>query len=241
VDKRGKSCKLLGKSASSVACGQFRSIAEDAEKLTKALRVTRKPQFFGWLDDLTYSEAFFVCVGAGPWKYQRREKVQNMALTWLGDRDISELTEYVDAYPLSWENKMATAMASNLRKAGLSFDEFCAEIKDKAVKSPSRTLFKFYKAAGTPHGAKVLSLFCRDKLNIECFPVDRWVRRWLVRHGLPTDESGMVQVCRHAGVDTKYAATAAVQTGLDVGFGPPKGDNGNPIHKTAAKASRKKV
>jgi hypothetical protein len=202
-------------------CSSFRSLREDVSRLHAALEGNTSPTFYDWLEGLTYSEAYFVCLGAGPWKYPRRMKVQAEALDWLRARDVSALGK-VECFPLTWQRGYAESMTRTLKERSETFDTFCQHVRDKAKRAPTAALHMLYAAAGAPKGAKVLSLFCRDKLKIECFPIDRHVRRHLQRHSLPVSEPALVRICRKAGVESRLAATAFVLTGKVV----------NPQHET---------
>jgi hypothetical protein len=62
---------------------------------------------FTWLRGRSFSDAFVICLGAGPWLYGRRKTVQGLVLGKLKSRDISELDpqEISSWYPLKWQNQ----------------------------------------------------------------------------------------------------------------------------------------
>lgn len=37
------------------------------------------------------NKAFLICLGAGPWKIERRKKVQTRAIQWLNNRDLGNI------------------------------------------------------------------------------------------------------------------------------------------------------
>jgi hypothetical protein len=147
---------------------------------------------FNWLQGRSVSEAFVICIGAGPWKFNRRKTIQSQSLEKLNARDICQITE-IEAcqfYPLNWQNKFLLKASKSLRKLNMSFDEYCSE----AVKDPTLTLTYIRDLVGTKE-AKVISLFCRDGLKVPSFPIDRHVKRKLQELNLPTDEDSMIELC----------------------------------------------
>jgi len=190
----------------SPACKQFRSKADDLSKLVEPTNRTVAT----WLDGRSFSDAFVICIGAGPWKEKRRQAVQGTALLALNNRDLSEVTEQVDWYPLSWENRAIVVMAAYLQEANRTMDFFCAGLKRVAKRESLMARMQFYEAAGSPNGTKVLALFCRDVLHIPSFPIDRHVKRNLVKLGLPVHEDAMVKLCAAKCFDACEVARAMV-------------------------------
>lgn len=163
------------------------------------------PEHDTWLHGMTYSQAFVTCVGAGPWKLPRRKKIQQEALRALGNRDLA--SRVTIPYPLDWQNHYISNMRASLKTWGLSMEDYCRHVR----KVDDR--YQIYLAAGSPNGTKVLSLFCRDALQIESFPIDRHVRRLLVENGLPTDESAMIDICLSCAFDPNSVAHLLVRFG----------------------------
>lgn len=219
----GKSCKSAGVKKSDEPCKHYRNLDADVARMLKALQHTPKKLYgANWLSSMSNSQAFFVCLGAGPWVFERRAKVQDRALKWLKSRSLDQLKPgSVDCFPLGWENKYANQMVAHLHESSATFDDLCADLMSMADSKPQRALFSFYKACGVPKGAKVLSLFARDKLKIASFPIDRHVERHIQRFELPQSEPALIRICRAANRDPRIAARAFVQTGLN---------GGNPTH-----------
>lgn len=156
-----------------------------------------------WLDDLNFSQAFVVCVGAGPWQRPRREQVQERALKRLKDRDLLHITIW-DAlsgpwYPLDWQNKMLDKMVRLLQLNDIFFKEYCEWLINTADGQYSRA--RFTSDMGYKKLPKVLSLFVRDKLKLPAFPLDRHVKRVLDDFEIPHDEEFVVQLCKKASVN----------------------------------------
>lgn len=173
----------------------IQSIQAVAEKTTKTHQ--------NWLP-FASSPAFLCCLGAGPWKYGRRRKVQYEALLQLGGRDIGELPKDAKFFPLTWQNRMLNAMTTTLQRerGGIPAEgamvSFVSELRDM---EPSSARDRFYRACGRPDGTKVLSLYLRDYVGVPCFPVDRHVRRSLEKLGLPTKEQPLLDLFARARVD----------------------------------------
>lgn len=154
-----------------------------------------------WLKAMTATQAFVVCVGAGPWKINRRRKIQRDALAIVGQRDLSEAVPY---YPLTWQTNMVWMMRTFLAVNNTTMTAFCASLKDPK---------ELYAAAGCPKGTKVLSLFVRDYLGLPAFPVDRHVRRVLKEFNLPRTEDELVALCQATDYDPSKVASLLVRYG----------------------------
>ena len=50
-----------------------------------------KVEPFDWLDGRSYSDAFVICLAAGPWRILRRTKIQQEALNKLNGRDLLDI------------------------------------------------------------------------------------------------------------------------------------------------------
>ena len=219
---KGTSCSDIGKTPTSAICPAFRSQEQDLVQIKRAFSESSKFEVFEWLPK-DFSKAFMVCIGAGPWKYARRCKIQGEALTWLGDRDIAQL-DHVTCYPLKWQNKTVETLAESLRVMSMTMETFCSKVQWLATNmDPALAKRWFYKSCGNPQGFKTLSLFCRDSLKIEAFPIDRHVSRRLALYNLPVDENALVHLCMQAALNVREVAVSFVQTGDGKGL-----DTGNP-------------
>jgi len=180
----------------------------------------KEVEMFSWLDGLTYSQSFMVCMGAGPWKIGRRQKIQEGALRWLGKRDLYDTdlltkrfdySNTVDCFPLEWQKKTTQYLVGTLHQQNISMEKLCELLTDKYLCDDDYARKEFYKSCGS-NGTKVLSLFCRDALKIDSFPIDRHVRRILKENDLPTNEDDIINLCRVARLDPRKVATAFVRT-----------------------------
>jgi len=171
------------------------------QKLASSLDTTP----FEWLKGRSYSDSFVICIGAGPWKFTRRRVIQGMALKKLCSRDISEIFRTINWYPLEWQNNFLDSMRKYLINNKITMEKFCSSLNKNEARN------KIFSAAGCPHGSKVLSLFCRDVLKVDAFPIDRHVKRFLEEHNLPANEQSMIKICHNAGLDPCEVAVGIVR------------------------------
>lgn len=177
---------------------------EAIKELSKSLDTTP----FSWLNGRNYSDAFVICVGAGPWKFQRRKTIQKLALDKLSGRDLSNL-DSIDWYPLEWQNNFVNNMIFYLKDNNYTMEKFCSSISSR---------YQIYKAVNgiSYKGSKVLSLFCRDALKIPAFPIDRHVRRLLLHRNLPDNEEDMINLCNLAKLNANKMAVGMVRMASDM-------------------------
>lgn len=177
---------------------------------------------FKWLQGRTFSEAFVICIGAGPWKFGRRKKIQGEVLDRLQGKDLVDLdlNEVSEFYPLAWQNNFLENTVRFLQQTRKEFEQHCSfitsfytkqeidGIKTNLLYYPLSEVHAMTQCSGNP---KVLSLFCRDGLKLPSFPIDRHVKRKLIELGLPTNERRMMHLCTKAGIDPREVAVAFVR------------------------------
>jgi hypothetical protein len=170
---------------------------------------------FNWLRGRSYSEAFVICIGAGPWKFNRRKAIQGQALKILGKRDLVALSddEISQMYPLQWQRNFIERAVDNLTNPNSSWRKYDFEVFCSCEPPIGRrTMLSLVGSSST----KVISLFCRDALKVPSFPIDRHVKRKLIELGLPTDEDAVIELCEDAGIDPRKAAVAFVRAASDM-------------------------
>ena len=176
---------------------------QQTQVLTDFYNSCTDKRHFTWLRGRSYSEALVICVGAGPWRFERRKKIQGLALSALNNQDLKFFPENV--YPLTWQNNIIKNIKQNL---GWSFfDKLCSRIAHRDT---------LLELSGCKNLPKVLSLFCRDSLKIPSFPIDRHVKRKLEELGLPTKEDDIVNLCMEAKLDPRKVAVAFVRVASDM-------------------------
>lgn len=152
------------------------------------------------------NSAFLACVGAGPWKAERRKKVQDAAIEWFHSR-WNDFYGVVPGYlhreppfPLTWQNNMVYDLATSVRKSGRTWFGWCHVWKNS--REWQRCTREFFEMCGHPNkGTKVLWLFTRDYLNLPGFPIDRHVEAYLKKLGLPTNPWYITELCLDVGID----------------------------------------
>jgi len=159
------------------------------------------------------SAAYLVCVGAGPWRYQRRLWVQQAALQTLGTRDLSQLETDSALFPLSWQNMLVHRVVNFLKRLGITMLQYNRSLRGLPPWDVSQVVLH---DLGLDKPYKVLSLYLRDYLKVPSFPVDRHVKRALSGFE-KQDETYMVRLCRFANVDPLPIARMLVKGKLDVG------------------------
>lgn len=184
------------------------------EKLKEFYSSCKDKRPFIWLDGRSYSEAFVICVGAGPWRFERRKKVQGEALKQLDGKDLinwnypPKLSCF--EYPLKWQNDIIFNTVHYLMGNKVKFNDLCLMNNKKFLRN------LILEMSGCKTLPKVLSLFCRDSLKIDAFPIDRHVKRKLQELGLPTKEEDMIKICREALLEPNLVATAFVRASSDM-------------------------
>lgn len=189
------------------AVATVKKLSRKAERLGPAL-------VHPWLP-ADASAAFICCIGAGPWKYGRRRKVQLVALQKLAGRDLIELTGREKWFPLDWQNEMLNALTMTLKRHWISMGQAISVLRQWTPIEGARP--NFYRMCGRPKGTKVLSLFLRDYVGVPSFPVDRHVKRALQALELPHIEERILDVCDEAEIDPVPVARLMIHGQLDGG------------------------
>lgn len=155
-----------------------------------------------WLDHLNPSQAFLVCMGAGPWKVKRRNFIQKGAIDGLGDLDLSEVKNIaIFKFPLNWQNQKTKNLIDYLNSIPTTMTLFIDTLKNS-----SNAIDMLYSITNTKGRAKILDLFARDYLKLPSFPIDRHVGKLLNDNGFPLDEKYMIELCKMANLDASHVA-----------------------------------
>lgn len=170
--------------------------------LVRKLELTITSDDGTWLDHLNASQAFLTCIGAGPWKIQRRSLIQKGAVSALKDKDLSQIEDVrIFGFPLDWQNEKTALMIDHLKTHNTEMAPFSASLS--SVADPRKTLYEITQTKGR---AKVLDLFIRDYLKLSSFPIDRHVERLLKDNNFPVNENYMTTLCKEAGLDACHVA-----------------------------------
>jgi len=157
-----------------------------------------------WLGPLAVKSPdhwLITCICYGPWREERQKKVwQRAGLTFEADfgGDISKITEDNVGdlgFPLRWQSEWLVSLSNYLRKQGKSFEELVKTLPEDGLEARDELL----KALGVKGGeSKILSVFVRDCLRRDVFPIDTRVRSLLSALVLPDDERALVEISRMA-------------------------------------------
>lgn len=189
-----------------------------------------------WLTMHRPSVALLLCLCSGPWRFDRRQKVQENAIRILGRRDLVELrlSDIREMVPLEWQRNMLRAIT----QYQVPIDTMFANPKSapEAMLINVISIFLIYKQRGqqsrtTPNLQKtlpkafhklpkVMKMFVRDFLMQDCVPVDRHVKCWLKEHNLPTRHDKLLSMFESEGLHARYYARALFHDKAQ-----------NPVHK----------
>jgi hypothetical protein len=155
------------------------------------------------------TDALLACVGAGPWRFQRRQAVQGAALNRRQELGWSLVDLYgQNLFPLAWQNQIVDRISSCLADMDFTWPGYLGTIS---------SVDDIQAVAGGRRRFKVIDMFARDYLEIPAFPIDRHVAAQLVEHGLPVDHAAMLAGCRQVGIDPIPLARWLGSTRLDGG------------------------
>jgi hypothetical protein len=104
-----------------------------------------------------------------------------------------------DGLRSDWMKYRICKMGALLRRRGISMVEYVDELraldKNMTPENPMPSLTKIISDHGAV-GVKTLSVFVRDCVRGNCFPIDLRVRKQLHKYGLPDNEGLLVQMSR---------------------------------------------
>lgn len=158
-----------------------------------------------WLGDPTAVKSkdhwLITCICYGPWREERQKKVwQRAGLTFEADfgGDIRNIT--VDnvrtlGFPFDWQREWLVSLSNYLRNQGISFGDLVKVLPEDGLEARDGLL----KVLGVKGNlSKILSVFVRDCLKRDVFPIDTRVRSLLSALVLPEDECALVEISRRA-------------------------------------------
>lgn len=150
--------------------------------------------------------ALLMCVGSGPWSFNRRRSVQIRAVYMLYKNskrgDIADLDKKTcnAMYPLDWQKHAIQSASTTAQRQTESFSEWTKQL---SIWPEDQARERLFACLGTDpkRGTKVAWMFARDYLQYNAFPIDRHVKRILVKHSLPIDPIRMIDLCLDAGIN----------------------------------------
>jgi hypothetical protein len=160
-------------------------------------------QWLGALAVKSLDDWLITCICYGPWREGRQKEVWQRAGPMFErdfGGDISKITEDNVGdlgFPLRWQSEWLVSLSNYLRKQGKSFEELVKTLPKDGLEARDELL----KALTVKGGAsKILSVFVRDCLRRDVFPIDMRVRFLLSVLDLPQDERALVRLCQKAEV-----------------------------------------
>ena len=136
----------------------------------------------------------------GPWTisrqnqvfYEAKQKYKEIGLP------LHKINFPIHIYPLDWQNKYLNKIIEYLYDNNMTWSEFVSMLRQMGSKSKEF----LYKLCDVEY-SKVLSCIVRDIVGADSFPIDRRVRSFLQKHGLPVDEDVIIEMCRKEGIDPR--------------------------------------
>lgn len=157
-----------------------------------------------WLGPLAVKSPdhwLITCICYGPWREERQKEVwQQVAPVFERDfrgdiRNITEDNVRNLGFPLSWQREWLVRLSGYLRNQGKSFGELVDALPEYGLEARD----ELPKAIGVKGSeSKILSVFVRDCLRRDAFPIDTRVRSLLSALVLPDDERALVEISRMA-------------------------------------------
>jgi hypothetical protein len=118
----------------------------------------------------------------------------------------------------NWMKDRLCTMGSILRSSGISMQEYVDELRtlerSATVENPTPALDKIVRDHGAT-GVKTLSVFVRDCVGGNCFPIDLRVRRQLEKYELPLDEKLLVRMALALGQNPRELARIFYQAEVE--------------------------
>lgn len=171
---------------------------------------------------ITPDEFFFITTLYGTMPSEgRRTHIRKFFPLFVreADRDIRNFTTALLAnwklrYPwmrlrYPWMERRLCQMACVLRQSGLTMEGYVAALRGMESKAtlenPTPALDRIIRdhQAG---GVKTLSVFIRDAVKGNCFPIDCRVENQLTNYDLPVNEQCLVRICLRMGQNPRKVA-----------------------------------
>jgi hypothetical protein len=181
------------------------------------------PLRWAYADRITPDEWFFVTTlyGQMTLKGQRthiREYFPSLFVR-AAKRDIRnfapKMAEYAGLHS-AWMSLRLCRMADILRGRGQSMTEYTEDLRRLESSATPTNPMPALDAIVRDHragGWKTLSVFIRDCVGGNCFPIDSRVQKELDRHHLPTDEQHLVSLALAIGRNPRQVARMFYQAG----------------------------
>jgi hypothetical protein len=128
---------------------------------------------------------------------------------------VPEMAEYTGLRS-AWMSQRLSRMADILRRRGQSMIEYTQDLRRFESSTTPTNPMPALDAIVRDHragGWKTLSVFVRDCVGGNCFPIDSRVQKELERHHLPADERHLVSLALAMGRNPRQVARMFYQAG----------------------------
>ncbi|MBI3742847.1 MAG: hypothetical protein HY261_00975, partial [Chloroflexi bacterium] len=190
---------------------------EDAEVESRAwLDGNAPPLPWMYADRLTADEWFFVTTLYGQMTLDGQRthirKYFPMLFVAAARRDIRNFVRGMPEFAglrSGWMRDRLCRMADILRERSLSMSDYAADLRHQERAATPDDPMPALDAIIRDHratGWKTLSVFVRDCVGGNAFPIDSRVEKELRRHDLPVDERQLVRLCLAVGRNPRVVA-----------------------------------
>jgi hypothetical protein len=155
-----------------------------------------------------WTERWLISMSLGPWKIPRTETIRDHVLKELCRRHLETLSDAQIAalgFPLEWQTRYTAKLAIYLQNSETTMDRFCSHLRTGSGLKARGEL----QAATGAGESKCIDYFVREALQLDVFPIDRWVRRLLSNYGIPESQEQLIELCYATGQNVRYVARAA--------------------------------
>jgi hypothetical protein len=164
----------------------------------------KDPLPWTWTDGVTEDEWFFITTLYGEMTLEGQRTHIRLFYPALfvraADRDIRNFVPDMKEFKglrSRWMSARLCRMAEVLRQRRLSMAQYTQQLRQLEVAATPQSPMPALDAIVADHratGWKTLSVFVRDCVGGNCFPIDTRVEKGLRRRGLPIDERELVRL-----------------------------------------------
>ena len=192
------------------------------QELRSWLDGSDKPLDWAEPEAVTPDEWFFISTLYGEMTLNGQRSHIRKYFPWLfvdaAKRDVRnfvlEMPEY-QGLRSTWMFRRLAKMGEILRDRGMTMSEYAESLRELWLSASPDEPMPALDAIIRDHqasGWKTLSVFVRDCVGGNSFPIDSRVEKELRRHGLPSDERSLVSACLEMGKNPRSVARMFYQS-----------------------------
>ena len=128
---------------------------------------------------------------------------------------VPEMAEY-QGLRSNWMSRRLAKMGEILQGRSMTMAEYTENLRELSLSASPADPMPALDAIVADHqasGWKILSVFVRDCVGGNSFPIDSRVEKELRKHGLPSDERSLVSGCLEMGKNPRSVARMFYQSG----------------------------